>query len=44
VAQSFGYRWAEVSVLLGISRILVEKLYEDNFNKGGTKEVSAGAG
>lgn len=40
VAQSFGSRWAEVFVMLGVSRILVEKLYEDNFNKGGTKEVS----
>lgn len=40
VAQSLGTRWEEISVLLGISEIIVENLYEDNFKKGGIKEVN----
>jgi len=39
VAEYFGNRWREVTILLDINKLFVDRMYEDFFDKGGTKEV-----
>jgi hypothetical protein len=35
----FGARWKEVTILLQINQLFVERMFEDNNERGGTKEV-----
>jgi len=39
ISESFGSRWRALTVLLEIDQIFVERMWEDNFTNGGTKEV-----
>lgn len=40
VSGNFGTRWREVAVLLEINPLFVDRMYEDYYNKDGTKEVT----
>lgn len=40
VSGNFGSRWRDVTILLNISHLFVDRMYEDHFERGGTKEVS----
>lgn len=40
VSANFGSRWKEITILLEINQLIVERMYEDYFEKGGTKEVN----
>lgn len=39
VSGNFGARWKEVTILLQINQLFVERMYEDYNDKGGCKEV-----
>ena len=39
VSANFGARWKEITILLKINQLFVERMYEDYFDKGGIKEV-----
>jgi len=39
VSEYFGSRYREVTILLDINKLFVDRMYEDFFDKGGTKEV-----
>lgn len=39
VAGNFGLRWKEVTILLQINQLKVDRKYADFFERGGTKEV-----
>lgn len=41
VSGNFGSRWRDVTILLNINRLFVDRMYEDHFERGGTKEVNA---
>lgn len=40
VAGNFGLRWKEVTILLQINQLTVDRKYADYFERGGTKEVN----
>lgn len=40
VSANFGLRWREITILLEINQLFVDRMYEDNFEKGGVKEVN----
>lgn len=40
ISGYFGSRWREITILLEINQLFCDRMYEDNFDKGGTKEVS----
>lgn len=39
ICGKFGHRWRDLTILLGIDQLFVERMKEDYFVKGGTKEV-----
>lgn len=39
VAGNFGAKWKDVTILLQINQLFVERMYEDYNDRGGTKEV-----
>lgn len=40
VSGNFGSRWRDFTILLNIDYLFVDRMYEDHFGHGGTKEVS----
>lgn len=41
ICGNFGTRWRGITVLLKINQLFVDRMYEDYFILGGTKEVSS---
>jgi hypothetical protein len=39
-AEFFGLRWREITILLQINQLFVDRMYEDYNERGGTKEVT----
>lgn len=39
ICGKFGHRWRDLTFFLGIDQLFVERMKEDYFTKGGTKEV-----
>lgn len=41
ICGNFGSRWREITVLLKINQLFVDRMHEDYFIFGGTKEVNS---
>lgn len=39
VSGNFGFRWREITILLEISQLFVDRMYEDYNERGGKREV-----
>lgn len=39
ICGKFGHRWRDLTIFLGIDQLFVDRMKEDYFAKGGTKEV-----
>lgn len=39
VSENFGKRWREITIYLKINQLFVDRMIEDYYDKGGTKEV-----